>query len=119
MVKALIRIYAWCLQNKSHEFTRKQIKHLFRGSENEIARWGDWILFGGGMVYKPGGKGSWGLNMERVKSFINGERSIPTRVLVKSLPSQTTEYYDYKYIKQISSLSEFLDEAGQFIAKYE
>lgn len=80
MVRALVRVYYWCLKEDRHEFSRKDIKHLFRGVDNEIARWGDWIMFGAGMVYKPAGKGSWGLNMERTKAFIDGKRQIPLRI---------------------------------------
>lgn len=117
MVRALLRVFYWCAKNKKHEFTRKEIKALFQGVDNEIARWGDWMLFGNGMVYKPEGKGTWGLNMKRVSEFIRGEREIPTRVLVDRVKDEKT-YLDYKKIDEIKNLSEFLDEAKQYIVNY-
>ena len=117
MVRALIRVFYWCKENNRNEFTRKEIKPLFRGVDNEIARWGDWLLFGNGMVYRPGGKGSWGLNLDRVEQFIKGERDIPTRVIIYRTTNEKL-YFDYKRIGDISNLSKFLDESGQYISKY-
>lgn len=116
MVRALVRIFYWCKQNNRHEFDRKEIKHLFQGVDNEIARWGDWVLFGNGMVYKPGGKGSWGLNMDRVASFIRGELKIPTSVAVR--PDKTFYILEERSIREIKSISTFLDENLHFVAKY-
>lgn len=117
MVKALVRVFYWCKKKGIHEFTRKDIKPIFNGKDNEIARWGDWIHFGNGMVYKPEGKGSWGLHMDRVAEFIAGKRQIPSKVLIDKVNDQT-EYLDYKYISEVSNLSKFLDEAGEYIVKY-
>ena len=118
MVKALLRVYYWCYKNEKHEFTRKQIKPLFKGVDNEIARWGDWILFGNGMVYKPDGKkGHWGLNLDLVGDFVNGKRMIPTRVVIDREVGKVYQY-DYKYMEDIPNLKEFLDEAGEYIVKY-
>ena len=117
MVRALIRVFYWCSENKVHEFKRRDIKHLFKGVDNEIARWGDWKYFGNGMVYKPEGKGSWGLHMGRVREFLRGERTVPTKVLIDRMNKQK-EYLDHKTIKEIPDLSEFLDEANQYIVNY-
>lgn len=117
MVKALVRVFYWCAQNKKHEFKRDEIKHLFKGVDNEIARWGDWRYFGNGMVYKPEGKGTWGLNMKRVRAFINGERTIPTKVLIDRVKGEKT-YLEYRTIDEIKNLSEFLNDAKQYIVNY-
>lgn len=118
MVKALLRVYYWCKKNGKHEFTRKEIKQLFKGVDNEIARWGDWILFGNGMVYRPGHmRGHWGLNLSLVGEFIQKRRTIPTRVVIDR-ESGDVYKYDYKYIDQVPNLKEFLDEAGEYIVKY-
>lgn len=117
MVKALLRVYAWCHENGINEFTRKDMKHLFRGSDNLIARWGDWVLFGNGMVYKPNGKGTWGLNMGRVKEFIDKQRKVPTTVVIDRTKGPN-EYLDYKSIDEIPNLSEFLDQFQMYIVNY-
>ena len=118
MVKALLRVYYWCKKNGKYEFTRKEIKQLFKGVDNEIARWGDWILFGNGMVYRPGHmRGHWGLNLSLVGEFIQKRRTIPTRVVIDR-ESGDVYKYDYKYIDQVPNLKEFLDEAGEYIVKY-
>ena len=117
MVRALVRVFYWCQEHQRHEFTRKDIKHLFKGVDNEIARWGDWMLFGNGMVYKPEGKGSWGLNMTRVREFLRGERTIPTKVLIDPITKEKT-YLDHKNINQVPNLKEFLDEAQKYIVNY-
>ena len=77
LVTALWRVYKWCRQKGVHEFIRKDVKHLFT-NENDTARFGDWVLFGG-LVYKKG-KGHYGLNLERCNDFFSGELAIPTRL---------------------------------------
>lgn len=116
MVKALIRIFYWCQQNNRHEFDRKDIKHLFRGVDNEIARWGDWVFFGG-LVYKPEGKGSWGLNIGRCRAFINGSIQIPTKAYKNPITNEIRKD-DMRYISEVKNLKEFMDENMQYVAKY-
>lgn len=117
MVKALVRVWFWCKENKRNEFTRKEIKHLFKGVDNEIARWGDWVFFGG-LVYKPfGKKGFWGLNMDRCKEFIGGKKEIPTKAYKNPLKKEIV-YRDYRFIGNVSHLKEFLDESKDYIARY-
>ena len=117
MVRALIRVWYWCKKTGKYEFTRKEMKKYLNGKDNEIARWGDWIIFGNGMVYKPEGKGSWGLNMERVEAFITGVRDIPTKVS-KDPTTNITTVLEKGYIHEIKNLDAFLDESGKYIAEY-
>lgn len=118
MVTALFQVWRWSEDKKIHEFTRKDIKHLF-DNENVTARFGDWIMFGG-LVYRPTGekkKGKYGLNIERVKNFFNGELAIPTVIYKNPLTKELTPDR-YKTINKIPHLSEFLDEAGEYRAWY-
>lgn len=117
MVKALVRIYYTCSRSGHNEFTRKEIKPLFKGKDSEIARWGDWVIFGNGMVYKPHGKGTWGLNMERVRDFIDNKYQVNLRVLKRGKSNDIT-VLERGYISDVPNLSEFLDEAKEFISKY-
>lgn len=117
MVYSLSKVYKWCVENNTHNFTRKQIKHLFK-SENETARFGDWVMFGG-LLYKPEGRrGIWGMNMQRTTNFLNGDYSIPTVIWKDPVTKQLTKE-DYRFIREIPGLSRFLDEDGFYIVEYE
>lgn len=116
MVQTLIRVWYWCKENRVHEFQRKDIKHIFNGDENVIAHWGDWVFFGG-LVYKPAGKGTWGLNMERCSNFISGKLAIPTKAYKNPL-EKTVRYSDERYINEIPHISNFLDKSKQYVVKY-
>jgi hypothetical protein len=115
MVNALLRVYKWCKEKGIHEFTRQDIKNNILMSENDSARWGDWALFGNGMVYKPEGKGSWGLHMGRVEEFLRGERKIPTRLEKRGVEIRVLEEGT---IKEIPDLLEYLDEDLKYLTRY-
>lgn len=115
MVKSLIRVYDWCQKKGVHEFTRKEIKNKILLDENDAARWGDWIMFGSGMVYKPEGKGSWGLNMPRVKNFLDGKRKIPLRILKRGKDIRVVEWGNIKKVKNLMSM---LDEDLKYLVTY-
>ena len=115
MVTALWRVFEWSEQKGINEFTRKDIKHLFT-DENMTARFGDWVMFGG-LVYKPDGKSTYGLNRERIIDFFNGKIPIPTTILKNPL-TRTLEKSNHKFIGQIPNLGSFLDENKEFIVRY-
>ncbi len=114
MVKSLFKVWQWCGEKGVHEFQRKEIKHLFK-TENEVARFGDWVWFGG-LIYKTG-KGHYGFNIERTEKFFAGELEIPTKIYKDPLSGEN-EKADYRTIKGIPHLVDFLDENQEFIAKY-
>lgn len=116
MVKSLARLYCRAKQRGEHEFTRKEMVDIFKGSANEIARWGDWVYFGG-LVYKPAGKGTWGLNMERCSAFLSNNLEIAIRVSKDPISKQITTI-ERGTVRDIKNLSSFLDENQQYIAKY-
>lgn len=118
MVTSLWRVFMWCHEHNKWEFQRKEIKHLFSGSDNQIARFGDWILFGG-LVYRPEGrsKGWYGIHRTRAFEFFTGKRSIPTSIWKNPLTKELKPE-DYRTIGQIKSLENFIDENGEYIAKY-
>ena len=115
LVATLLRVYKWCLDNGRHEFKRAEIKDVLLRGENDTARFGDWILFGAGMVYKPKGKGYWGLNMERIKEFLEGEKEIPIKIAKRG---KEVKVLERGTIKDIKNLSEFLSEDMKFMVKY-
>ncbi len=114
MVEALKDIYKWCAINNTHEFTRKDIKHLLK-TDNQIARFGDWVYFGG-IIYKKE-KGIWGINMQRANDFLKGKIVIHT-VAIKNPLNGEVELSEYKKIWQVKGLETFLDEQGIFIPEY-
>ena len=114
MVTALWRVYKWAREKEIHEFTRKDIKHLFI-NENDTARFGDWVMFGG-LVYKNG-KANYGLNMERCDLFFKGEYKIPSRIWKNPVTRELTKEA-YKTINEMPSILQMLNEDGFYIANY-
>jgi hypothetical protein len=117
MVQALWKVLRWCEDNNRTEFERKEIKHLFGGNDNIIARFGDWIWFGN-LVYRPhGAKKFYGLNLEACRAFFAGRLAIPVRVLRDPL-SDTYTTIESRTIREIPNLNEFLDGQREFISRY-
>lgn len=114
MAKTLWKVYKWCLEKEIHEFTRKDIKHLFI-NENDTARFGDWVMFGG-LIYKEK-KAHYGLNMERCQAFFAGNYIIPIRLLKNSSTGDLVKL-EMGTIKDIPSLMKFLNEDGEYISMY-
>lgn len=116
MVASLSKVYKWCVQHNTYTFTRKQVKHLFH-NENETARFGDWVMFGG-LFYKPEGRrGVWGMNMERTERFLRGDYQIPMTIWKDPITGVLTKE-DYGSIDDIPSITKFLDDEGFYIAEY-
>jgi hypothetical protein len=115
LVLALWRVYQYILQcNRGWSFTRKEIKHLF-ASENDTARFGDWVLFGG-LVFKEK-KAHYGINLNRCRDFFEGNLSIPIRVIKNPVSNMITPL-DYKTINNIPSIMTFLNEDGYYVPRY-
>lgn len=115
MVESLREVYLWCILNGRHEFTRKEIKHLLK-TDGQIARFGDWVYFGG-LMYK-GEKGMWGMNMERTRSFLTGRIAIPSVIVKDAITKEIIERIDPKVISQIKGIGQLLDSDGSYIAEY-
>lgn len=113
MVKALFEVAKWCKDNNQYEFTRKDIKHLLK-DDGQIARFGDWVLFGG-IVYKKG-KGHYGINIDRARKFYANQLEIPI-VVLKSPKGDISPIKTGK-ILDVPNLSTFLDENLMFKAVY-
>lgn len=114
MVDALLEVFKWCETKGKHEFQRKEIKHLLK-DDGQIARFGDWVMFGG-LVYKEG-KGHYGLNMERCRNFFAGKYDIPSAVFKDPLTGEITPG-EKKPINKIPKLTAFLNDNQEFIATY-
>lgn len=115
MVDALFRVWRWCEERNRHVFDRKDIKHLL-ADDNQIARFGDWIYFGG-LVYKPQGRGTYGLNMGRAREFFSGKLEIPTLVWKNPLTGEL-KHESLRYIDEIPNIGEFLDANKMYIPSY-
>ena len=112
LIDALYDIYCWCGKNKKHEFKRGEVEHLLRGNNN-YARFGDLVWFGG-LVYKPDHKKAhWGLNMQRCREFFRGQREIPVQVTINQL---TNEIVAKKMVKigDFPRLQDLLDKNGVY-----
>lgn len=115
MVESLKDIYVWCRKNNRHEFTRKEIKHALK-TDGQIARFGDWVYFGG-LMYK-GEKGMWGMNIERSEQFLNGKLAIPTVITKNAITKEIIDRQEMKVLWQIKGLSQLLDKDGSYISEY-
>jgi hypothetical protein len=116
LIVALYRVYEYVsLRGEGYRFTRKEIKHLLK-SENDSARFGDLIFFGG-LVFKEG-KAHYGLNMERCREFFRNNLAIPTKIWKDPITNEL-EKTDYRKLRQIPSILEKLDAEGFYIANYE
>lgn len=117
MVDTLKKVYEWCIASGRFEFQRKEVKHLIQ-TDNNIARFGDWIMFGG-LMYRPEGlgKGWYGINRERVERFFANSYEIPTTIWKNPVTGELKKE-DYQSIDRIPQLRSFLDENHQFIANY-
>lgn len=114
LVGALWRVWRWAEGRGIHEFSRQDIKHLFR-NENETARFGDLVLFGG-LVYKHS-KGHYGLNRERCHDFFSGRLPIPT-LLWKNPITGDIRPEQYRYVKDIPTIMELLTKDLEYVANY-
>lgn len=113
MVSALFDIAKWCKENNQYEFTRKEIKHLLK-NDSQIARFGDWVYFGG-LIYKKG-KGHYAIDISRARLFYANRLEIPISV-AKDPKGLVTTIRTGKVL-DVPNLTEFLDENLMFLAKY-
>lgn len=113
LVFTLKRVYQWCKESDKHEFSRKDIKGLFIKNENDTARFGDLVMFGG-LVYKHG-KGKYGLNMERCRDFFLDKYEIPTIIWKKGA---TIRKENYKKLSEIPNLLSLLDNESNYKVEY-
>lgn len=114
LVTALIKVFDWCESHGKRNFTRKEIKHLFK-NENQSARFGDWIYFGEIVMRKT--KGSYVLNRELAEEFFRNRLRIPSRVKKNPLTNKITVLQN-STIAEIKSLGEQLNRNSDFIARY-
>lgn len=115
LIIALKRVWWWCQTHGTHEFSRKDIKPFLR-NENDTARFGDLVYFGG-LLYKKG-KGKYGLNMERCQAFFQDKYPIPT-VVIKDPITKMVEPRDYRTMSTIPNLMHLMSKEGQYLVGYE
>ncbi len=117
MARALADVYQYCKQKAKYEFTRSEVKHLFK-NESISARFGDWKLFGG-LVYSPdkdAKKGNYGLHMARIEAFLRGDEAIPSIIKVNPLTGKITDKGRIKFVKaqDLPELTQLLDSDGKY-----
>jgi hypothetical protein len=117
MVSALWKIFKWCEINNTNNFNRKEVKHLFK-SENETARFGDWLLFGGILTRKDHKKGNFIMDMDLAKKFFVNELEIPLRLLKNPITKVIT-CMERGTLRDVPKLSVFLDDNLDYVVRYE
>jgi len=115
MVSVAYRVFKWCEKKGRHEFRTKEVKHLFTTSDS--ARFGDWILLGGGIFYKNK-RGYWGVNMQRADLFFKGQYKIQKHILKNPTTGEIVKQGGEISIDEVPNLNEFLSENGEFQTRY-
>ena len=115
MILALLQVYNWCKKNnRSKDIKRSEFKYLFQ-NENSTGRFGDWRLFLPQFI--SGEKGRYNFDLNGLERFFNNEIEIPT-LIKKSGKSDDLEKLNYKTIRAIPKLTEFLDSNNDFVVYY-
>jgi hypothetical protein len=113
MYEALAIAFDWCKQHDTYKFEMKNIRDLI--GKNEYARFGDWVYFSG-LVFKDE-KGSYGLNLERVRGFLFEGKQICISGWKDPITGDfTPSRWGSRH--QIPGLTKFLDERGMYLSKY-
>jgi hypothetical protein len=117
MVRSLLRVMAHAERTGRLTFGRSEIAHCIKGS-SENARFGDWVHFGG-ILFKPDGKGSWGINLLRAQDFVAGKTQIKIKGFKReNKPGLIEGSEEYGYIQDIPKIQQFLDENNDYIVRY-
>jgi hypothetical protein len=119
LIVALANVFKWSQEKEKHEFKRKEIEHLL-DSGNIKARFGDLVLWSGGLVYRPEGKGKgfYGLNVERCDKFFRNELAIPTKAVKDPITGKIEKWFDFRLAKAFPGLIKFLDEDLFYQTRY-
>lgn len=129
MVKDLWKIYKYCKENSRHEFKRSELNVILidskKGATNTGANFGNWLLFGRGMMYRPEtyrgrpvkGKGYWGFNLERIESFFAGDWVVWLHCYKDPLKPEpeNIRFEGEGTIHDIPNLTEYLNEYREYI----
>ena len=116
MCVTLARIYKWSVENDKKEFDRKEIKHLLN-SENDTARLGDWVYFGGLLLKTKDRNGWWTINHRRCQNFFSGQTAIFSK-LYKDRATGVIEKFDKLHASEMPPLRKFLDDNGLYKPDY-
>lgn len=118
LVRALVDVYEYCLRNNKYEFARKEVKSIFlhSGTETMGATFGDWIFFSSGLVFKHG-RGHWGLNLDRVRLFLQGKMEVATRIAKRNGQSEV-EVLERGNVWSVKGIHELCNTAGEIIVNY-
>jgi hypothetical protein len=117
LVGQLYKIYVWCGEHRTHEFSMKDIKHLL--DSNGYARFNDLIQCSNGILYRPQGdeqakrNGKYGMNMGRARAFFKGERTVHLQISMNQITGDWTVLKEVK-VADIPSLSTFLTKSGVY-----
>ena len=112
MVHSLAKVYGYCWDKRRRTFARREIKHML--SQNEFARFGDWIEFG--LLQRNKKKGNFIMHMELTRDFLRGEEKIPTELYKRG--KEKVSRHGWKYIYEVKGLVDFLDTDGSYIVEY-
>lgn len=113
-VHSLWMVYKWCKENKKHEFTMSEIKHLF--GQQGYTKFA-YMIHGGGLVYRIR-MAHYGLNMERCEQFFSNKYAIPTKVWKSPLKDVAPILDSYRTLHQVPDIKDFLNDEGLYQVEY-
>lgn len=116
MVVALAKVWRWCIEKgKSDHIKREEFKHLFN-NETWTANFAYWKDFAPSLV--SGEPSYYNFNLKNIAAFLAGKMRIPTLIRRNPLANPTDQLLDLRSVRDIPSLTEFLNDNRELIIQY-
>jgi len=114
LVQAIWKVYKWADEKNRTEFKMGDIKHLL--DKTQYATWNN-IPKVAQSIISSEKKGEYKIDLEWCDKFFKGEVTIPVTAWRHGITKETRPD-KLAHVSEIPSLYEFLDQDGEYIARY-